>query len=72
MVRLAFNLLAIFLFGKAYLLDPRPVYNVHVIAHSHMDAGWQRTLDDYYNVYIVTILDHVTEALLANPERTFT
>jgi len=53
---------------------------VHVIAHSHNDAGWRKTVDEYYsgtnikidNACVKSILDGVTEELLRNPYRKFT
>lgn len=52
---------------------------MHVVAHSHNDVGWLKTLDEYYygtNATIDTggvqyILDGVVAELLENPERKF-
>ncbi|TGZ60622.1 hypothetical protein CRM22_008433 [Opisthorchis felineus] len=54
--------------------------NVHLIAHTHDDVGWLKTVDQYYygsNNYIQKagvqyILDTVVQALAADPERRFT
>ena len=53
---------------------------VHIIAHSHDDVGWLKTLDHYFwgihdniqraNVFL--ILDSVITELELNPERKFT
>lgn len=53
--------------------------NVHVVCHSHDDAGWLKTVDQYYyganNTIQVAgvqyILDTVVQALQANPHRKF-
>jgi len=50
---------------------------VHIIPHTHDDAGWLWTLEQYYlgtggcNVSVKNILDHFVESLYHNPERTF-
>lgn len=51
---------------------------VHIIPHTHDDAGWLWTLEQYYlgtggaHVSVKNILDHFIESLYHNPERTFT
>ena len=53
--------------------------NVHVVAHSHDDVGWRKTLAEYYfgsaqeidNGAVVDILDSVIAALQADPQRKF-
>jgi alpha-mannosidase len=53
--------------------------NVHVVAHSHDDVGWRKTLTEYYygssnwidNGSVQYILDSVVEALVADPRRKF-
>jgi hypothetical protein len=44
---------------------------MHIIAHSHQDAGWGRTAIQYYNGAVDGILANVTKYLLANPEKHF-
>jgi lysosomal alpha-mannosidase len=52
---------------------------VHVIAHTHDDVGWLKTVDQYYTgqnqsiqfAGVQYILDNVIDALLKNPERKF-
>ncbi|KAL3227486.1 hypothetical protein MRX96_004190 [Rhipicephalus microplus] len=45
--------------------------NVHVLSHSHMDAGWLQTLDAIYETYATTIYDTTTSALLQKSSRRF-
>ncbi len=44
---------------------------VHVIPHSHCDAGYRKTFDDYFESEVRDILDTVIEALEASPKRRF-
>ncbi|XP_004716876.2 lysosomal alpha-mannosidase-like [Echinops telfairi] len=54
--------------------------NVHLVAHTHNDVGWLKTVDQYfYEVSLPlfpgsvrNILDSVVRALLVNPTRRFT
>jgi hypothetical protein len=53
--------------------------NVHIVAHTHDDVGWLKTVDEYYygannsiqDAGVQYILDSVIPALLQNPERKF-
>ncbi|TRY75861.1 hypothetical protein TCAL_00619 [Tigriopus californicus] len=53
--------------------------NVHLVAHSHDDVGWLKTLDEYFygeknNIQLAdvqNIIDTVVQALAVNPERRF-
>lgn len=53
---------------------------VHLIAHTHDDVGWLKTVDEYYSgtnqesqhVTVSLILDSVIEELLKDPKRKFT
>ncbi|KAM6216790.1 lysosomal alpha-mannosidase [Rhynchocyon petersi] len=53
--------------------------NVHLVAHTHDDVGWLKTVDQYfYGIHndiqhagVQYILDSVISALLANPTRRF-
>ena len=46
------------------LADPEVVtVNVHFVSHSHMDAGWLRTYDEYYDHNVQYIFDSVFEEL---------
>ncbi|CBH15235.1 lysosomal alpha-mannosidase precursor, putative [Trypanosoma brucei gambiense DAL972] len=53
---------------------------VHLVAHTHSDLGWLKTVDQYtYGLNnsiqfadVTTIINSVVEGLLANPERKFT
>ncbi|XP_063226460.1 lysosomal alpha-mannosidase-like isoform X2 [Bacillus rossius redtenbacheri] len=59
-------------------LDPAKL-NVHLIAHSHDDVGWLKTVDQYYygshtstqNAGVQYILDSVIQELRRNPDRRF-
>lgn len=44
---------------------------VHMICHSHQDAGWIKTPDQYYDDQVKHIYTHVVGALETNPKRTF-
>lgn len=44
---------------------------VHVIPHSHCDAGYIKTFMDYYTSDVKSILDTVVEALQADPTKRF-
>ncbi|KAM9956542.1 hypothetical protein ACTFIR_003260 [Dictyostelium discoideum] len=53
--------------------------NVHIVAHTHDDVGWLKTVDEYYYGSNMSIafagvqytLDTAITCLLANPERKF-
>ncbi|XP_045462132.1 lysosomal alpha-mannosidase isoform X1 [Harmonia axyridis] len=53
--------------------------NVHIVAHTHDDVGWLKTVDQYYygskssiqKAGVQYILDSVTDALKKNPDRRF-
>ncbi|GAB2282845.1 hypothetical protein Dimus_017381 [Dionaea muscipula] len=53
--------------------------NVHLVAHSHDDVGWLKTLDEYYTginnniqpACVENVLDSVIDALLRDPNRKF-
>lgn len=44
---------------------------VHVIPHSHCDAGYRKSFSDYYNSEVKYILSSVMEALDSDPKKTF-
>eukprot|EP00118_Oscarella_pearsei_P019623 m.209557 g.209557 ORF g.209557 m.209557 type:complete len:143 (+) comp39727_c0_seq49:47-475(+) len=46
--------------------------NIWIIAHSHDDTGWTKTVDQYYVEEVRWILSTATEALLTNQKRKFT
>ena len=64
----------------ARLDEAQEQVTVHMIAHTHDDPGWLKTVDEYYsgtnngvvNVGVVNILDTVVEELLADPNKKFT
>lgn len=46
----------------------RPGYiNMHVLSHSHNDAGWIQTIDTLYEAYVESIYNTSTLALTMNP-----
>ncbi|KAK2580291.1 hypothetical protein KPH14_012534 [Odynerus spinipes] len=53
--------------------------NIHLVAHTHDDVGWLKTVDQYYfgsrskiqKAGVQYILDSVIQALLNNPDRRF-
>ncbi|XP_033225889.1 lysosomal alpha-mannosidase-like [Belonocnema kinseyi] len=59
-------------------VDPNKL-NIHIVAHSHNDVGWLKTVDEYYygrknNIQIAGvqyILDSVIKSLQEDPERRF-
>ena len=46
--------------------------NVHVVPHSHMDAGWLLTYEGYYSAKVSRILQNVVTSLKNSHERTYT
>jgi len=56
------------------------VLNVHIVPHTHDDVGWLKTVEQYYyglnqsiqHAHVQSILTTVVQALVANPNRTFT
>jgi len=58
----------------------QPAVEVHIVAHTHDDVGWLKTVDEYYagqnnsiqHAYVHLILDTVVRCLAENPNRTFT
>lgn len=44
---------------------------VHVIPHSHCDAGYTKTFEDYFTGEVKSILDTVVEALAADSQKRF-
>lgn len=45
--------------------------NIHIVAHTHDDVGWLKTVDQYYNQDVRFILDSVIAALLKDPTKRF-
>ncbi|GJP75498.1 hypothetical protein CLOP_g5937 [Closterium sp. NIES-67] len=45
--------------------------NVHLIAHSHDDLGWVKTIDEYYIDQVQYIIETVVDQLSDNPDRKF-
>jgi len=45
--------------------------NIYLIPHSHMDAGYQFTIDVYYHSRVKIIYEGIVKSLMQNPARTF-
>ena len=64
---------------KFSVMSDDGVLNVHIVPHTHDDVGWLKTVEEYYyglnqtiqHAHVQSILTTVMEALLANPNRTF-
>uniref|UniRef100_A0A1D1Y7A6 Alpha-mannosidase n=1 Tax=Anthurium amnicola TaxID=1678845 RepID=A0A1D1Y7A6_9ARAE len=68
--------------GVRYNTGAGPVagkLNVHLVAHTHDDVGWLKTVDQYYvgsnnsiqGACVRNVLDSVVDALLKDPNRKF-
>jgi hypothetical protein len=44
---------------------------LHILPHTHLDAGWKYPFDEYYNMYVKDILNSVTDSLTRNPNLRF-
>ena len=60
-----------FLFHTASASQSGPI-KVHFVPHSHMDAGWLRTYDEYYFEEVRHIFDSVIEKLGTRSIYTYT
>ncbi|XP_077497607.1 lysosomal alpha-mannosidase-like [Amblyomma americanum] len=49
----------------------RKYINVHLLSHSHNDAGWYLPVDDMYSLYVNSIYNTTLEALYQNPRRRY-
>ena len=45
---------------------------VHIVPHSHMDAGWLSTYDEYLENWVKRIFTSVTQKMIKNPQYKFT
>lgn len=66
----SFNCLLLFLFLLFLPLSLSKI-TIHIIPHSHDDAGWIKTFDEYYTQKVESILTNSIVSLLNNPNRTF-
>lgn len=57
-------------YNNCHPLDPDKI-NVHVIPHTHDDAGWLKTVDTYYVDQVKYIINAVVNELEYNPDRRF-
>jgi len=55
----------------ALVVGVRGQVEVSLIAHSHCDAGWKKTVEQYYDEQVRTILTNTVDHLLADPVRRF-
>jgi lysosomal alpha-mannosidase len=55
--------------GSSHLVESTPV--VHVISHSHCDAGYRQSFDDYWNSSVSFIINSVLDALDKDPDKRF-
>ena len=51
--------------------DPKKL-NIHVVAHSHDDVGWLKTVDGYYYDDVQHVITNVVNSLHKNTKRRFT
>lgn len=59
--------------------DEPGITNVHIIAHTHDDVGWLKTVDEYYaglnnsiqHASVRHILESTVDSLVSNPDRKF-
>ena len=56
----------------AWPIEAKAKIKVHFVAHSHMDAGWLRTYDDYFKMEVTPILRSVFKRLAQYPEERYT
>ena len=67
-------LIGIILIGLAVAQQPLETVNVnvHFVTHSHMDAGWLKTYDMYYQNKVSHIFESVFNELQQNPDYKYT
>lgn len=61
----------IFLIFFSVFLGSISSLNIHVIPHSHMDPGWLKTYEEYYNKQVKKIFSNVYNQMKLNTNRTF-
>ena len=54
----------LFLLFLAITVNAKKNLTIHMIPHSHNDAGWLMSMDQYFRDYTSRILDSVTKELL--------
>ncbi|XP_032680589.1 lysosomal alpha-mannosidase isoform X2 [Odontomachus brunneus] len=65
-------------YKACHVVDPNKL-NIHLVAHTHDDVGWLKTVDQYYfgsrstiqKAGVQYIIDSIVSALLADPNRRF-
>ena len=45
---------------------------IHIVSHSHQDAGWLRTIEEYFNSDVSAIYTSVFNVLVSDSTKTFT
>ncbi|CAI2371631.1 unnamed protein product [Moneuplotes crassus] len=63
-------LVSLLLLNFCLAYDPSTV-DVHIVCHSHTDAGWYQTYDSYFNEKVVRILNSTIEAVHSNKSYKF-
>ena len=59
------------IFMGTHIEEPPKVINLHIIPHSHTDAGWIEPIDWYYDNWVHNIFDNIVEEMYSNTEITF-
>ena len=57
--------------SRGFNNDDDPI-NVHFVPHSHMDAGWLKTYDEYYNQEVSRLFKSVFLQLQKDAKYTYT
>lgn len=66
------NVFEIFLFLLlASVSRSHDVVNLYLIPHSHTDAGWLYTMEEYYQNKVERILTSLTQSLMDQPDYKF-
>ena len=63
MGRLALFLVLVITFSSTPKAKTFNELDVFIVPHSHMDAGWLKTIDQYYDLGVKRIFDSVIEQL---------
>ena len=69
--RCLITLVVLMAVGHTAGVDGQDLYTIHIIPHSHMDAGWLKTIDEL-KPKLNNILTSVVETLSADPEAKYT
>ena len=58
--------------GKVLGTPEEKVINVHFVPHSHLDAGWLKTYDQYFNEDVIDIFNSIIKNLTIDEAYTYT